>query len=128
MAKREFDIIIIGAGSGGLSVRLFMNQAGFKVLMISRSDKDIGGDCLNDGCGPSKSLIHTARIIQQPGELIQELILAAANRLSVKAIFNKIYPYPVASRINQGLITELMSEGLSGNVKLLLRIAYKIFN
>lgn len=68
MAKQEFDIIVIGAGSGGLSVGLFMNQAGFKVLMISRSDKEIGGDCLNDGCVPSKALIHTAKIIHQARE------------------------------------------------------------
>jgi pyruvate/2-oxoglutarate dehydrogenase complex dihydrolipoamide dehydrogenase (E3) component len=63
MAKHEFDIIVIGAGSGGLSVGLFMSQAGFKVLMISRSDASIGGDCLNDGCVPSKALIHTAKLV-----------------------------------------------------------------
>ncbi len=68
MAKAQFDIIMIGAGSGGLSVGLFMNQAGFKVLMISRSDKDIGGDCLNDGCVPSKALIHAARVVRQAKE------------------------------------------------------------
>jgi phytoene dehydrogenase-like protein len=44
MPQHEFDIIVIGAGSGGLSVGLFMNKAGFKVLMISTSDEDIGGD------------------------------------------------------------------------------------
>ncbi len=65
MAKHEYDIIVIGAGSGGLSVGLFMNQAGFRVLMISKSDQDIGGDCLNDGCVPSKALIHVAKIIHQ---------------------------------------------------------------
>ena len=31
--------------------------------MISKSDKDIGGDCLNDGCVPSKAFIHAAKII-----------------------------------------------------------------
>lgn len=71
MAKHEFDIIVIGAGSGGLSVGLFMNQAGFKVLMISRLDKDIGGDCLNDGCVPSKALIHTAKLVRQAKEAAQ---------------------------------------------------------
>ena len=30
-----------------------MNETGLKVLMISKSDHDIGGDCLNDGCIPS---------------------------------------------------------------------------
>ena len=54
-----------GSGSGGLSVGLFMIKAGFRVLMISRSDEDIGGDCLNDGCVPSKALIHVADIIHK---------------------------------------------------------------
>ena len=59
----RYDIKILGAGSAGLSVGLFMAKAGFKVLMVSRSDRDIGGDCLNDGCVPSKALIHVAKII-----------------------------------------------------------------
>ncbi len=63
--KNKYDIIIIGAGSGGLSVGLFLGTAGFNVLMIAKSDKDIGGECLNDGCVPSKALIHVSRIVQQ---------------------------------------------------------------
>lgn len=39
-----------------------MNEAGLKVLMVSKSDHEIGGDCLNDGCIPSKAFIHVARI------------------------------------------------------------------
>ena len=62
MTEKMYDIIVIGAGSGGLSVGLTMNKFGFKVLMISKTDNEIGGDCLNDGCVPSKALIHVARI------------------------------------------------------------------
>ena len=56
-----YDIIVIGAGSGGLNVASFMNSIGLKVLLIDRSDEQIGGDCLNTGCVPSKALIHIAR-------------------------------------------------------------------
>jgi pyruvate/2-oxoglutarate dehydrogenase complex dihydrolipoamide dehydrogenase (E3) component len=62
------------------------------------------------------------------GELIQELILSKNSQLSVKAIFNKVYPYPVASRINQSLVTDLMSEGLTPMVKALLQKAYQLFS
>lgn len=63
MTKNYYDIIVIGAGSGGLSVGLTMNKFGFKVLMLAKSDKDIGGDCLNDGCVPSKAFIHVSRLL-----------------------------------------------------------------
>ncbi len=68
MPENNKDIIVIGAGSAGLSVSLFMNKAGFKVLLVDKSDHNIGGDCLNDGCVPSKSLIHVARIIHRAKE------------------------------------------------------------
>jgi len=58
-----YDIIVIGAGSGGLNIASFMNRVGFKTLLIDKSDWNIGGDCLNTGCVPSKALIHVARMV-----------------------------------------------------------------
>ena len=58
-----YDIIVIGAGSGGLNIAVFMVKSGFRVLLIDKDEKNIGGDCLNRGCVPSKSLIHIAREI-----------------------------------------------------------------
>jgi pyruvate/2-oxoglutarate dehydrogenase complex dihydrolipoamide dehydrogenase (E3) component len=89
MAKHEFDMIVIGAGSGGLSVGLFMNQAGFKVLMISKSDKDIGGDCLNDGCVPSKALIHAAKMVAQAKEA-ESLGLKVSGLVNIKKVVDYI--------------------------------------
>lgn len=57
-----YDIIVVGAGSGGLNIASFMNSIGLRVLLIDRSDEQIGGDCLNTGCVPSKALIHIARM------------------------------------------------------------------
>ncbi|HYF70107.1 MAG TPA: FAD-dependent oxidoreductase [Ohtaekwangia sp.] len=59
----KYDIIVIGAGSGGLGVSLFAAKVGLKTLLVDRSDKHIGGDCLNDGCIPSKALIHISKIM-----------------------------------------------------------------
>jgi len=64
MSEKIYDIIVIGAGSAGLSVGLTMNKFGFSVLMIAKTEKEIGGECLNDGCIPSKALIHIAKIIK----------------------------------------------------------------
>lgn len=64
-AKNTFDIIVIGAGSGGLNIAGFMNRAGFRVLLVDKSGEHIGGDCLNFGCVPSKALIHVARMVHE---------------------------------------------------------------
>jgi len=66
--NKTHDIIVIGAGSGGLNIAGFMNKAGFRVLLIDKSDKNIGGDCLNFGCVPSKALIHISRLIYSAKE------------------------------------------------------------
>ena len=52
------DICIIGAGSGGLSVAAAAVQMGASVVLIEKGD--MGGDCLNTGCVPSKALIAAA--------------------------------------------------------------------
>lgn len=64
----RYDIIIIGAGSGGLNIAGFMNRAGFKVLLIDKNAASIGGDCLNYGCVPSKALIHVARLAKSAND------------------------------------------------------------
>ena len=61
--ETTYDIIVIGAGSGGLGVSLFAAKVGLKTLLIDKSDEAIGGDCLNFGCVPSKALIHVSRIL-----------------------------------------------------------------
>ncbi len=54
-----YDIAIIGAGSGGLSVAAAAAQFGRKIILFERGK--MGGDCLNYGCVPSKALIAAAK-------------------------------------------------------------------
>lgn len=56
------DICVIGAGSGGLSVAAGAVQMGARVVLIEGAE--MGGDCLNHGCVPSKALIAAARAAQ----------------------------------------------------------------
>jgi len=55
------DICVIGAGSGGLSVAAGAVQMGASVVLIEKSK--MGGDCLNYGCVPSKSLLSASHIV-----------------------------------------------------------------
>jgi pyruvate/2-oxoglutarate dehydrogenase complex dihydrolipoamide dehydrogenase (E3) component len=61
MAKYDFDIGIVGGGSGGLTVAAGAAQLGAKTLLVDKENK-LGGDCLHFGCVPSKTLIMTARV------------------------------------------------------------------
>ena len=62
MPRNETDICIIGAGSGGLSVAAGAVQMGARVVLIEAGE--MGGDCLNAGCVPSKALIAAAKAAQ----------------------------------------------------------------
>lgn len=56
---RKADLVVIGAGSGGLSIASGAAQLGLDVVLFEKGD--MGGDCLNTGCVPSKALIHAAK-------------------------------------------------------------------
>jgi pyruvate/2-oxoglutarate dehydrogenase complex dihydrolipoamide dehydrogenase (E3) component len=63
MTSAQYDLTIIGAGSGGLTAARLAASLGANVLLIDK--ERLGGDCLNYGCVPSKSLIHAARLVHQ---------------------------------------------------------------
>ena len=64
MEKIKTDILVIGAGSGGLSVAAGAVQMGAKVVLLE--GHKMGGDCLNFGCVPSKALIASAKAAYLP--------------------------------------------------------------
>ena len=59
MERIKTDILVIGAGSGGLSVAAGASQMGAKVVLLE--GHKMGGDCLNYGCVPSKALIASGK-------------------------------------------------------------------
>lgn len=65
---RRFDrnLIVIGAGTAGLVSALVAAKAGAKVTLVEA--EEMGGDCLNTGCVPSKALIHASRLVAQARE------------------------------------------------------------
>lgn len=77
--------------------------------------------------------LHKERILggtmvaPNAGELIQELILANTAGLSINSLFNKIYPYPVAARINQQVIVTHKEKMITSGMKKLLKVAFKLF-
>lgn len=60
-SPQHFDLCIIGAGAAGLSVAAGAAQLGLHVALIEEGN--MGGDCLNTGCIPSKSLLAAAKTV-----------------------------------------------------------------
>jgi dihydrolipoamide dehydrogenase len=66
MSKYQYDVIVIGGGSGGLVAARITTALGARVCLIDK--ERLGGDCLYSGCVPSKSLIHAAKIVKTARE------------------------------------------------------------
>ncbi len=63
LAKFDRNIVVMGAGSGGLVSAYIAAAVKAKVTLIEKHK--MGGDCLNTGCVPSKALIKTAKLLHQ---------------------------------------------------------------
>lgn len=96
------DLCILGAGAGGLSVAAGAVQMGARVVLIEAGQ--MGGDCLNHGCVPSKALIaaanaaHAARSAGRLGVHASPRIDMAEVRAHVRAAIAAIAPHDSQER------------------------------
>jgi len=90
-APREIvcDICVIGAGSGGLSVAAGAQQMGADVVLVEKGE--MGGDCLNTGCVPSKSLIAAAHAAQTARRAARFGVKAGRVSVDGKAVFAHVH-------------------------------------
>ncbi len=64
--QKEYDVVILGAGSGGYAAAMRAGQLGLSVALIE-GDK-VGGTCLHRGCIPTKALLHAAEVADEMRE------------------------------------------------------------
>lgn len=100
----DFDLVVLGGGSGGYAAALRASQLGLSVALIER-DK-LGGTCLHRGCIPTKALLHAGEIADNARE---------AHSFGVKAEFHSMDMAGV-NAYKDGVITKL-HKGLQGLVK-----------
>lgn len=72
MREFQYDTIVIGFGKGGKTLAAKLAGAGEKVALIEKDDSMYGGTCINVGCIPSKSLIHSAARVQKEASFAQK--------------------------------------------------------
>jgi dihydrolipoamide dehydrogenase len=64
MPNDSFDVVVIGAGTGGYSAALRAAQLDKRVSLVERDDR-LGGTCLLRGCIPTKALLQSAAVMDQ---------------------------------------------------------------
>ncbi len=98
-AGSEFDIVILGGGSGGYACALRAAELGLNVALVEK-DK-LGGTCLHRGCIPTKALLHAAEVADTARESGQFGINATLNGIDLPAVHS--YKDGVVERLYKGL-------------------------
>jgi dihydrolipoamide dehydrogenase len=103
LADHNFDVVILGGGSGGYAAALRSAQLGKSVALIEK-DK-LGGTCLHRGCIPTKALLHSAEIADNVRD---------AGHYGVQATFGAI-DMPAVNSYRDSIVDRLF-KGLTGLV------------
>ncbi len=62
---QSFDIVVLGAGTGGYGAAFRAGQLGLKVAIVDDNPKGLGGTCLHIGCIPTKAMLASADLIDR---------------------------------------------------------------
>lgn len=109
MADHNFDIVIIGGGSGGYAAALRSAQLGKSVALIEK-DK-LGGTCLHRGCIPTKALLHSAEVADVTREAGQFGVVAQFGSIDMNQV-NK-YRDGIVDRLFKGLTGLVNSKNIT---------------
>ncbi len=95
----EFDVLILGGGSGGYACALRASQLGLNVALIEQ-DK-LGGTCLHRGCIPTKALLHAGEIADSTRHAADFGVKAQLEGIDMTAV--NAYKDGVVSKLHKGL-------------------------
>ncbi len=108
-AGNNFDVVILGAGSGGYACALRASQLGLSVAMVEKGK--VGGTCLHVGCIPTKALLHAAEVADSARESEQFGVNATLEGIDMGGV-NK-YKDGVVSRLFKGLTGLVKQRGVT---------------
>jgi dihydrolipoamide dehydrogenase len=109
MAENNFDLVILGSGSGGYAAALRSAQLGLSVALIER-DK-LGGTCLHRGCIPTKALLHSAEVADTTKESANYGVQATFQGIDMAQV-NK-YRDSIVEKLYKGLTGLVSSKSIT---------------
>jgi dihydrolipoamide dehydrogenase len=102
--SEDFDVVVLGGGSGGYATALRAAQLGRSVALVEK-DK-LGGTCLHRGCIPAKALLHAAEVADTARE---------AQQFGIEVELRGV-DLPAVNRYKDGVIAK-MYRGLQGLIR-----------
>ena len=84
MSEQNFDLVVLGAGSGGYAAALRASQLGLTVGLIEKGK--VGGTCLHVGCIPTKALLHAAEVADVTRESAKYGVTATFGGIDIAAV------------------------------------------
>jgi pyruvate/2-oxoglutarate dehydrogenase complex dihydrolipoamide dehydrogenase (E3) component/uncharacterized membrane protein YdjX (TVP38/TMEM64 family) len=87
-ARFDYNLIVIGAGAGGLVSAYVAAHAQARVALVEAGE--MGGDCLNRGCVPSKALIQSARVAHQVRQAAGFGVQTGAVQVDFAAVMQRV--------------------------------------
>jgi len=109
MEKKQFDVLVIGAGPGGYVAAIRSAQMGFRTAIIE--GHKMGGECLNYGCIPSKALISTGHVIDKVQEGEKYGLMFEKFRVDLPKLID--WKAGIVKQLTGGVATLLKANGVS---------------
>ena len=109
MADANFDVLILGAGSGGYACALRAAQLGLTVGLVEKGN--LGGTCLHVGCIPTKALLHAAEVADHTRASADFGVQATLEGIDMTGV--NAYKDGVVSRLFKGLTGLIKSRGIT---------------
>ncbi len=109
MSEQNFDLVILGAGSGGYAAALRASQLGLSVGLIEK-DK-LGGTCLHVGCIPTKALLHSAEVADVTRESAKYGVNSTYGGIDIQAVTR--YREDIVASKFKGLTGLIASRGIT---------------
>src|SRR5512137_442942 len=94
------EIVVVGAGPGGYAAAFYAADLGKKVMLVER-EKRLGGVCLNQGCIPSKALLHASHTITSAREAERRGIVFGAPTIDVTKL--RSWKESILTRLSGGI-------------------------
>jgi dihydrolipoamide dehydrogenase len=105
----EFDLVVLGAGSGGYACALRAAQLGLRVALVERDL--VGGTCLHRGCIPTKAWLHAAEVADSARESSQFGVHATLDKIDLAGV--QSYADSVVARLFRGLTGLVKARGIT---------------